>query len=224
VTKAFPDFSIEASALAHGARLIAGIDEVGRGPWAGPVVAAAVILDPAAIPPGLNDSKLLTPKRRAALFAALEGSAALGVGMASVEEIEQNNILRASFLAMGRALARLEVPPQLALVDGRQLPPDLPCNARAITGGDALSLSIAAASIVAKVTRDRLMVALAQQFPGYGWETNMGYGTRAHLDGLRARGITQHHRRTFRPVHNILRLASECGGRNPGQIVDSERV
>jgi ribonuclease HII len=144
--------------------------------------------------------------------------------MASVEEIEQHNILRASFLAMDRALARLDVPPELALVDGRQLPPGLPCNARAITGGDALSLSIAAASIVAKVTRDRLMVALSQQFPGYGWETNMGYGTQAHLDGLRARGVTQHHRRTFQPVHNILRQSSECGAASSSQMVDSERV
>lgn len=186
---------------------VCGVDEVGRGPWAGPVVAAAVILDPACIPEGLDDSKRLAAARREALAAALAASGArIGVGMASVEEIDCVNILQASFLAMRRALADLRAGPSLALalVDGKHVPPDLGCPARAVVGGDALSLSIAAASIVAKVTRDRIMVALAQQFPGYGWETNMGYGVRAHAEALARLGVTPHHRRSFQPIHNML--------------------
>ena len=200
-----PDFALEASALDHGARRVCGIDELGRGPWAGPIVAAAVILDPGAIPEGLNDSKLLTARRREALHEILMETALVGIGEASVDEITRLNISQAGFLAMRRALALLPAPPDLALVDGRPLPPGLSCHPRAIIGGDARSLSIAAASIVAKVTRDRTMVALAQQFPGYGWETNMGYGTKAHIAGLAEHGVTPHHRPTFRPIHNILR-------------------
>jgi ribonuclease HII len=224
VVRTLPDFSLETSALESGMRLVAGIDEAGRGPWAGPVVAAAVILDPAEVPDGLDDSKCLTAKRREALLETLERSARIGIGIASVTEIEQLNILRASFLAMRRALCRLGSVPCLALVDGNQLPPDLDCNARAIVGGDARSASIAAASIVAKVTRDRIMVALSQHFPGYGWETNMGYGTRAHLSGLELLGVTQHHRRTFLPIHNMLRKSGESGDGIPVQAIDSERV
>jgi ribonuclease HII len=195
-----PDFSFEAVAP----RPVCGIDEAGRGPWAGPVVAAAVILDPGAIPDGIDDSKRLTPSRREELYAALEATAAIGIGRASVEEIAAMNILQASHLAMRRAVAGLGRRPALALVDGDRLPPGLPCPARAIVGGDRLALSIAAASIVAKVVRDRTMVALSQQFPGYGWETNMGYGTRGHAEGLVRWGVSPHHRRSFRPVHNIL--------------------
>ena len=183
---------------------VCGIDEVGRGPWAGPVVAAAVILDPVAIPDGLDDSKRLTAKRREELFVALQATAVIAVGRASVEEIATMNILQASFLAMRRAVAALACRPAVALVDGHMLPPGLGCPARAVVGGDGLALSIAAASIVAKVTRDRMMVALAQQFPGYGWATNMGYGTREHAAGLSRLGVTPHHRRSFEPVHKIL--------------------
>jgi ribonuclease HII len=195
-----PDFSLEAAAP----RPVCGIDEAGRGPWAGPVVAAAVILDPAAIPDGLDDSKRLTPRRREALLAELERCAVIGIGRASVEEIVAMNILQASFLAMRRAVAGLAHRPALALVDGHILPPGLPCPARPLVGGDGLALSIAAASIVAKVARDRIMVALAQQFPGYGWETNMGYGTPEHAGGLARLGVTPHHRRSFEPVHRML--------------------
>jgi ribonuclease HII len=183
---------------------VCGIDEVGRGPWAGPVVAAAVILDPDALPEGLDDSKRLTAPRREELAAILHSVAVVGVGVASVAEIETMNILQASFLAMRRAVARLARRPALALVDGHLHPPGLPCPCRPIVGGDGLALSIAAASIVAKVARDRMMVALAQQFPGYGWETNMGYGTRAHAEGLQRLGVSPHHRRSFQPIHEIL--------------------
>jgi ribonuclease HII len=195
-----PDFRLEASGPAP----VCGIDEAGRGPLAGPVVAAAVILDARAIPDGLDDSKRLTAARREELIVAIEATAIVGVGQASVEEIATMNILQASFLAMRRAVAALNRRPALALVDGHMLPPGLGCPARAVVGGDGLALSIAAASIVAKVRRDRLMVALSQQFPGYGWETNMGYGTREHADALARLGVTPHHRRSFEPVHNIL--------------------
>jgi len=183
---------------------VCGIDEVGRGPWAGPVVAAAVILDPAAIPDGLNDSKRLAPERRAELAALLEARALVALGVASVAEIEAMNILQASFLAMRRAVLGLATRPALALVDGNKAPPGLPCACRPIVGGDGLVLSIAAASIVAKVARDRMMAALARQYPGYGWETNMGYGTRAHREGLARLGVTPHHRRSFQPINKIL--------------------
>ena len=195
-----PDYSIEASGPAP----VCGIDEAGRGPWAGPVVAAAVILDPRAIPEGLDDSKRLSSVRRAHLLQELELKAIIGVGLASVDEIAAHNILQASFIAMRRAVDALGIRPALALVDGLHTPPGLPCPAQPIVGGDARCASVAAASIVAKVKRDRLMVALAQHFPGYGWETNMGYGTRAHRAGLERLGVTQHHRRSFRPIHNIL--------------------
>jgi ribonuclease HII len=205
---ALPDFVHEAALPAP----VCGLDEAGRGPWAGPVTAAAVILDPAAIPEGLDDSKRLSPARRGALALALRASARIGVGHATVAEIDAMNILQASFLAMRRALAALgstQAPaPAFALVDGPALPPGLPCPARAVVGGDGRVLSIAAASIVAKVERDRIMVALAQQFPGYGWETNMGYGARAHAEGLARLGVTPHHRRSFRPIHKILCEAS----------------
>ena len=199
-----PDFQHETAAMARGAASVAGVDEVGRGPLAGPVVAAALRLDPARIPPGLNDSKKLTAARREVLFAALRDCAMVGVGMASVEEIDAINILRASHLAMARAVAALPAPPDHLLIDGHLIPAGLGCAATAIVKGDALCLSIAAASIVAKVTRDRIMVDLAQHYPGYGWERNAGYPTRDHLAALRRLGVTPAHRRSFRPVHNIL--------------------
>ena len=199
-----PDLSFETAASAAGFALIAGVDEVGRGPLAGPVMACAVILDPARIPQGLADSKALTAKRRETLFDLIPQVAEVGYGSASVAEIEALNILAASHLAMCRALADLPRRPDFALIDGNRLPPDLPCAGQAIVKGDARSLSIAAASIMAKVWRDRLMVDLAQQHPGYGWHRNAGYPTAEHLDGLKCHGVTPHHRRTFGPVHKML--------------------
>jgi ribonuclease HII len=197
-----PDFLFERDATPP----VCGIDEAGRGPWAGPVVAAAVVLDTRRLPAGLDDSKRLTPARRDALHAELAACALVGVGISSVEEIDRVNILQASFLAMRRAVAALDgiAWPALALVDGPLAPPGLGCPVRPVVGGDGRCLSIAAASIVAKVTRDRIMVALAQQFPGYGWETNMGYGVPEHAAGLARLGVTPHHRRSFAPVHKML--------------------
>ena len=199
-----PDFSFERELHQQGFQLVAGVDEVGRGPLAGPVVAAAAILDPRNIPKGLNDSKKLTQAKREALFEQLSECAETAIGMASVEEIDEINILQASHLAMCRAIDALSRRPDHALIDGNRLPRDLTIPATAVVKGDARSLSIAAASIMAKVTRDRIMVDLAQQFPGYGWESNAGYPTTVHLESLQKIGITPHHRRSFKPVHNIL--------------------
>ncbi len=183
---------------------ICGVDEVGRGPLAGPVVAAAVILDRARIPKGLNDSKLLSEEDREDLFPRImEMAVAVGVGEASVEEIDLVNIRQATHLAMARAVRALPVAAQFALVDGNDAPA-LPCKCDTLIKGDSRSLSIAAASIIAKVTRDRLMALLHDNHPVYGWRQNKGYGTPEHLTGLRAHGITVHHRRSFSPVHHIL--------------------
>jgi ribonuclease HII len=199
-----PDFSLEREA----GGLVAGIDEAGRGPWAGPVVAAAVVLDPETLPQGLylaiDDSKNLSTRRREALFDALHRCARAGVGHAEVGEIDSVNILAATMLAMGRAVDNLGVEPDLALIDGNRAP-KLRCPSRCVVGGDGLSLSIAAASIVAKVTRDRIMADLAHRFPGYGWERNAGYGTAEHRKALERLGVTPQHRRSFKPVINILR-------------------
>ncbi|MFO1152618.1 MAG: ribonuclease HII [Rhodospirillales bacterium] len=199
-----PDFSREARA----GGLVAGIDEAGRGPWAGPVVAAAVVFDrrPArSLARLIDDSKVLRRDKRETAFASLNTVARLGVGIASVEEIDRLNILQATFLAMRRALDALGPLPVLALVDGNALPV-LPCPVQGLIGGDGLSLSIAAASIVAKVTRDRMMTELAEVFPGYGWRTNVGYGTAEHRVGLARLGPCRHHRTSFRPV----REAAAC--------------
>jgi ribonuclease HII len=204
MTKPVADFSFESAALARGLAVIAGVDEVGRGPLAGPVTAAAVVLDLAAIPPGLADSKTLTAKRRETLFVRIMASARVGVAHATVEEIDRLNILHASHLAMERAVAALGSVPDHLLIDGNLIPVGLRGRAEAIVKGDARSLSIAAASIIAKVTRDRIMVDLAQQHPGYGWEVNAGYPTKQHLEALLNLGVTAWHRRSFRPVHNIL--------------------
>lgn len=202
-----PDLRLEQEAWAGGARVVAGLDEAGRGPWAGPVVAAAVVLDLATLPAdllaGLDDSKKLTAARRAALFARLAGCAHIGVGRAEVAEIDRLNILAATLLAMQRAVAALPFTPCLALVDGNRAP-ELPCPVRCVIGGDGRSLSIAAASIVAKVIRDRLMGELAALYPGYGWETNVGYGTPDHRRALLRLGVTPHHRRSFAPINKML--------------------
>lgn len=199
-----PDFSFESAARARGFACIAGVDEVGRGPLAGPVIAAAVILDSAAIPEGLNDSKKLSEKRRLALLARIEASAQVGLGAATVEEIDTHNILRASHIAMRRAVDALPVRPDFLLIDGNLIPHDLTLPAQAIVKGDSRSVSIAAASIVAKIRRDHVMRDLAQHFPGYGWDRNAGYPTKSHKEALRNLGVTPHHRRSFKPVHNIL--------------------
>jgi ribonuclease HII len=198
-----PDFELEAAA----GGIVAGIDEAGRGPWAGPVVAAAVVIDPARLPGwlagGIDDSKVLTPRRRLEMFNGLVDCVRIGIGAASAREIDRINILAATFMAMRRAVAHLGVTPDLALVDGPLAPP-LPCPARAIVQGDALSLSIAAASIVAKVTRDRIMAGLSARYPVYGWERNVGYGTEQHHEALKRAGVTPHHRRTYQPIIKIL--------------------
>jgi len=195
------DYSYEAAA---GPGPIAGVDEVGRGPLAGPVTAAAVILNPANMPAGLADSKTLSALRREALFTAIMANAQVSVAHATVQEIDDLNILRASHLAMIRAINGLPHPPAHVLIDGNLIPRGLSLPATAIVKGDAKSLSIAAASIIAKVTRDRLMVDLAQQFPAYGWDKNAGYPTKLHLDALQNFGVTPWHRQSFKPVHNIL--------------------
>lgn len=199
-----PDFRLEQDAFAEGYRIVAGVDEVGRGPLAGPVVAAAVVLDPARIPAGLNDSKKLSAKRRAVLHDRIAEVAQVSVAEATVEEIDDLNILRASHLAMERAVAGLPEAPAMALIDGNLIPRGLGIPARAIIKGDGVSVSIAAASIMAKIWRDRVMWDLAQHYPGYGWETNAGYPSKSHKEALRNLGVTPHHRRSFRPVHNIL--------------------
>ncbi|WP_415919209.1 ribonuclease HII [Tateyamaria sp. SN6-1] len=195
-----PDLSFE---LEIGGR-VAGVDEVGRGPLAGPVTAAAVVLDLRHVPEGLNDSKALSGKRRVQLWDAILEHADVSVAHASVAEIDALNILRASHVAMERAVAGLAVSPDHVLVDGNQVPRGLAIPATPVVRGDARSVSISAASIVAKICRDRIMVDLAQQHPGYGWETNMGYPSKSHRLALENLGVTPWHRVSFKPVHNIL--------------------
>jgi len=190
---------------------VAGVDEVGRGPLAGPVYAAAVVLQarvPRRLAALLDDSKQLDRAQREAAFAALRAAQAdrgieIAVAAASVAEIFRLNILRAALLAMARAVARLPAPPDLVLVDGNQKPP-LSCPHQCVVGGDGISLSIAAASIVAKVLRDRAMARLAARHPGYGWEHNAGYGTETHRDALRRLGPTRHHRMGFAPLRRLV--------------------
>ncbi|WP_062221124.1 ribonuclease HII [Celeribacter marinus] len=204
MVKTAPDYSFETDATARRYSRIVGVDEVGRGPLAGPVTACAVWLDPNRIPDGLNDSKALTEKRRIMLYEQIMEVADVSIASCSVEEIDEINILQASLRAMERAVAGLSVAADYVLVDGNKIPKAFGVDAEAIVKGDARSVSISAASIVAKTWRDSLMVDLAQQHPGYGWEKNAGYGTKLHLDGLRNLGVTPHHRRSFKPVHNIL--------------------
>jgi ribonuclease HII len=205
-----PDFALEKRFPG----IVCGIDEAGRGPLAGPVVAAAVVLDRKRIPrclrDGLDDSKKLPPEAREEFFAILRRSAvAVGVGAASAAEIDRINILRATLAAMCRAVAALRMTPALALVDGN-VPPPLPCAVETVVGGDGLSLSIAAASVIAKVTRDRLMRKLAERYEGYGWATNVGYGTAEHRAALRTLGPTPHHRKSFAPLQ--IGFDFDCAG------------
>ena len=196
-------FALEDDARCCGARLVAGIDEAGRGPWAGPVVAAAVILDPARIPARIADSKTLSAARRAALYDEIMATARVGIAMADVARIDRDNILGATLWAMAAAVGQLAVAPGLCLVDGNRLP-RLSMPARAVIGGDGLSLSIAAASIIAKVTRDRIMRALHEEHPGYGWVNNKGYGTPAHHAALKRLGPCHQHRQSFKPVRALF--------------------
>ncbi len=205
---------------------VAGVDEAGRGPWAGPVLAAAVILPPELprfLADGLDDSKKLPPRRRERLFDSLAGCADVGIGAASVSEIDRHNILAATHLAMCRAVAALARAPSTALVDGNSTPPDLACGGVAVVRGDSLSLSIAAASIVAKVTRDRIMARLGRRYPAFGWERNAGYGTRQHSDGLAQAGVTRHHRRSFAPIARMLQASGNGAVRPPASGADGGR-
>ena len=199
-TKTGPTWDIERDAAAP---CIAGVDEAGRGPLAGPVIAAAVVLDPARLPEGIDDSKTLNETERERLFAEILSTATVGIGTGSVAEVDRINILQASLLAMRRAVTALAWHlghlPDLALVDGNRSA-RLACPERLVVGGDGLSLSIAAASIVAKVTRDSLMTALAADHAGYRWETNRGYATAHHRLALTLLGPTPHHRRSFAPL------------------------
>lgn len=205
-----PDWTIEDECAAEASGPICGIDEAGRGPWAGPVVAAAVILDRAALPDGIDDSKRLNATTRARLFDEIMASAHVGIGIGSVMEIERLNIVHANDLAMARALEALGQVPSMALVDGKWRPKTIAIPVRTVIGGDALSLSIAAASIIAKVTRDRIMQRLDGDCPGYGWRTNVGYGTREHREALARLGPSPHHRRLWAPVAKILETMSEA--------------
>jgi ribonuclease HII len=194
-----PTFRRERAAMKRGIWPVAGCDEAGRGPLAGPVVAAAVILDPQRIPRGLNDSKKLTHAEREKLYDKIVASAEVAVAFGSTERIDRQNILQASLWALARAVAALPVKPQLVFVDGRDRI-DVPCECQAVISGDALVLSIAAASIVAKVTRDRLMMRVGVEHPGYGFERHMGYSVPEHFAALKTLGPTIHHRRSFAPV------------------------
>jgi ribonuclease HII len=197
-----PDFSFERAAILHG-HIVCGVDEAGRGPWAGPVVAAAVVLDVSCIPAGLNDSKKLAPAMREALFDPIMSTADVGVGIASAQTIDDINILQATYKAMRDAIAALAAAPTLALVDGNRAPP-LSCTVQTVIGGDGKSLSIAAASIIAKVTRDRIMHAFDQTYPAYGFAAHKGYGTARHAAALAVHGPCPLHRVSFSPIRSIL--------------------
>ena len=202
-----PDFQHEDGSL----KPVAGFDEAGRGPWAGPVVASAVILPRDAMPVSLltklDDSKKVRKTARETLFAELRAVAEIGIGITSPAEIDEFNILQASMLAMQRAAKGLTIKPASALGDGTHAP-DIPYQVKTIVKGDSRSLSIAAASIVAKVTRDRIMADLSKKYPGYGWESNAGYGTKEHYNALLQLGVTPEHRQSFTPIRNLLTTSS----------------
>jgi ribonuclease HII len=202
-SKTLPSLAPERALAGETGAPVCGIDEAGRGPLAGPVVAAAVIFTSGTVPAGINDSKKLTHNAREALFGEIMAGAQVGIGISDCAEIDEINILQATMAAMTRAVEALSVPPAAALIDGNRAP-RLACPARTLVQGDALSLSIAAASIIAKVTRDRLMEELAGECPGYGWERNMGYGTAEHREALVRLGVTRHHRRSFGPVRALI--------------------
>ena len=204
-----PDFELENNYDG----IVCGIDEAGRGPWAGPVVAGAVVIKDKNIHPELlkylNDSKKLSAQRREKLYNLLFeeekiGKVSIGIGLASRQEIDKNNILNATFLAMERARANLNIIPEIALVDGNQKPRNFNCTTQTVVKGDTKSYSIAAASVVAKVYRDKLMKDLAVKYPHYAFEKNAGYGTNAHIEGLKKYGITPEHRLSYKPIQEFL--------------------
>lgn len=197
-----PTFTREAELIAQGL-IVCGVDEAGRGPWAGPVVAAAVILDPKRIPKGINDSKKLTHARREALFDPIMASAIVGVGIISAARIDEINILQATYEAMAAAVSALSHIPSFALIDGNRAPP-LACPCETMIEGDGKSLSIAAASVIAKVTRDRIMHALDRQYPDYLFAAHKGYGTAAHTAALARFGPCPEHRKSFAPIRIAL--------------------
>ena len=206
-----PDFAIEDEI----GGLVVGVDEAGRGPWAGPVVAGAVIIKDRNLSDlllkGLDDSKKLSAVKRDKLYEELfvaqsEGKLIVGIGEASAKEIDEHNILQATFLAMKRAVDKLGIVPDMAIVDGNQMPKNFPCKCRTVIKGDARSMSIAAASIAAKVYRDRLMCDLAKKYPYYGFEKNAGYGTALHQKGLAEHGICEEHRRSYKPIREKIRI------------------
>lgn len=198
-----PSFRRERALIAKGVRIVAGCDEAGRGPLAGPVVAAAVVLDPNKIPRGIDDSKRLDAAERERLFEKICAGASFAVAVAPPWRIDRDNILRASLWALARAVKALPVAPEHVFVDGRDRI-DVPCACEAVIGGDGIVVSIAAASIVAKVARDRLMTRLASEHPGYGFESHMGYSVPQHFEALHRLGPTPHHRRSFAPVAELL--------------------
>jgi ribonuclease HII len=205
-SRIMPTFELEAAELQLGGGLIAGVDEAGRGPWAGPVVAAAVILNPDRIPANIDDSKVLDEEARAFLYNRIRRHARVGVGIAEVDRIDRDNILAATMWAMSEAVAKLGAEqPRLVLIDGNRAP-RLSVEARTIVKGDAKCVSIAAASIIAKVTRDRMMIALAREYPGYGFERHKGYGTPEHQEAIDKLGVCAQHRRSFKPVQLALSL------------------
>jgi ribonuclease HII len=209
-----PSFDLEAALMDQYKAPVAGIDEAGRGPWAGPVVVAAVILNPDRIPEGLNDSKVLTPEAREDRYQEIMATSIVSVVIGPVKRIDRINILQASLWGMRAAYRGLGVPVGAALIDGNIIPKRFPCKARAVVGGDGLSLSVAAASIVAKVTRDRLMVKLSRRYRRYAWDSNKGYGTREHAEAIKKHGVCTHHRRSFSPIERALKLI-ENGGELP---------
>jgi len=212
-----PTFELEAAEHQLGSRPIAGVDEAGRGPWAGPVVAAAVILDPDKIPANIDDSKALDEDSRAFLYRRIMKVARVGVGIADVERIDRENILGATLWAMAQAVSHLAEAPKLVLVDGDKIP-RVTMPARAIVKGDSKCLSIAAASIVAKYTRDRLMMDLARTYPGYGFERHKGYGTPEHQAAIQKLGVCAMHRRSFRPVQLALGLVDSATPKRRSQL------
>ena len=205
-----PCFDLEAAMMEQYQGPVAGIDEAGRGPWAGPVVVAAVILNPDRIPEGLNDSKLMTPEAREDRYAEIIATSCVAIAIGHVGRIDRDNILQASLWGMRVAYRALQVPVASALIDGNIVPRRFPCPASAIVGGDGLSVSVAAASIVAKVTRDRLMIKLSRRYRRYGWESNKGYGTPEHAAAIKKHGVCTHHRRSFSPIEEALRLLNSA--------------
>jgi len=205
-TPILPSFDFEVEMMDRHRMPVAGIDEAGRGPWAGPVVVAAVILNPDRIPEGLNDSKLLTADAREDRYAEIIATACVAIAIGQVRRIDRDNILQASLWGMRAAFRGLQVPAASALIDGNIVPKRFPGKARAIVGGDGISLSVAAASIIAKVTRDRIMVKLARRYRRYGWENNKGYGTPEHARAVEAHGVCTHHRRSFSPIERAIRI------------------